>query len=1116
MRKLLIANRGEIAVRIARTAADLGIATVAVYSEDDHLSLHTKTADEAWKLTGSGPAAYLDAEQLGAAALASGCDGLHPGYGFLSEDPALARTCVAAGVTFVGPAPETLSLLGDKGRARALARSCGVPVLQGIDGPASLAEAQELMRSLGPGGAVMVKAISGGGGRGMRPVLEVGRLEEAYERCASEALGAFGNADLYVEQLLPSARHIEVQVVGDGASVSHLWDRECSLQRNRQKVVEVAPAGSLPIELREVLLAEAVRVAAAVGYLGLGTVEFLVDVSGRHFFIEANARLQVEHTVTEAITGLDLVEVQLAIAGGATLGELALLQPDVPRPRGVALQARVNLETVSADGSIRPTGGTLTAFDPPSGPGVRVDTFGYDGYRTTSRFDSLLAKVIVHAPNGGLPAAAAKAYRALSEFRIEGVETNIDLLQTLLLQPAVRNGTADTHYIEEHAAELNAGNAHRTRFVSAAALEAEPSAPSAQVRLDRNDPLAVLVHGQTDVPWEAEEGLAVPEGQADVRAPLHGTVILVAVAVGDVITANQPIVVLEAMKMEHVINAGMSGVVRAIGAQEGDMVGEGQVLALVEVLAADVVERGPVAEVDLDALRPDLAEVIDRHARLMDAARPEPIARRLQRGQRSARHNVEDLCDPGTFVELAPLAIAARLARSSVEELIDQTPADGFLSGFGHVNGDLFPPERSRVAVMSYDTTVLAGTQGVHGHDKLDRVVLRALEWRLPTIFFTEGGGGRPGDTEGHGSVRSLRVPRSPERHGPADRDHLRTVLRRQRRHAWLLRRDHRDGGLHPGHGWPRRGRGSRARRVQARGDRPGRGDAAQRRHRHPRARRGGRRGGGQAVPLVLPGAGCPAGRAPTNGACGRGPREPPAGLRRADDRPRVADTGSVLELRREFGKAMVTALARVEGRPVGIIANNPQHLAGAIDADAADKAARFLQLCDAFDLPVVSLSDTPGNMVGPEAERTALIRHCARLFVIGANLTVPLFAVVLRKSYGLGAYAMTGGSPHASAFLVSWPTGEFGGGSIEGPVKLGYRNELAAIDDAEERRAEYERIVARAYEGSKALSVATRPHLIDDVIDPADTRRWIAAGLRLAPPTPVRATPKLSWIDTW
>ena len=367
---LLIANRGEIAIRIIRAATELGIRTVSIYSEDDARSLHTRRADSAIALRGSGVAAYLDIEQIVALAREAGCDAVHPGYGFLSENAAFARRCIESGLTFVGPTPETLELFGDKGQARALAAHLGVPVLPGTSGPTSLDEAHAFVESLGPGGAVMVKAVSGGGGRGMRLVERRDDLDSAYKRCQSEAKSAFGNGDVYVEQLIRRARHIEIQVIGDGSGeVSHLWERECSIQRRNQKIVEIAPSPTLPTAIRDQLTGAALRLASEVGYRSLGTFEFLVDASegGSGFaFIEANPRLQVEHTVTEEVTGVDLVRAQLQIAGGATLAELGLLQRDIPPPRGFAIQTRITMESMAADGSIRPAGGTLTAFELPT------------------------------------------------------------------------------------------------------------------------------------------------------------------------------------------------------------------------------------------------------------------------------------------------------------------------------------------------------------------------------------------------------------------------------------------------------------------------------------------------------------------------------------------------------------------------------------------------------------------------------------------------------------------------------------------------------------------------------------------------------------------------------
>ncbi len=1079
MRRLLIANRGEVAVRIARTADELGIDTVAVFAADDADALHVSRAGRAVALDGSGPGAYLDVDQVVAAAVQHRCDAIHPGYGLLGESPELARRALDAGLTFVGPSPEVLALFGDKTRARALAAERGIPILRGTDGPTDLAAAGAFLDRLGEGAAVMVKAVAGGGGRGMRAVRTPTDLAPALERAASEALAAFGDGSLYLEELVEGARHVEVQVVADGSDAVSMGDRECSLQRRRQKLVEVGPAVAVDGDVRERIAAWAVDLCRAVGYRGLCTVEFLVAGAGP-VFIEANPRLQVEHTVTEEVTGLDLVALQLALADGATLDDVGLSEGRVPAPRGVAVQARVNLEHMLPDGSVRPTSGTLVRVELPSGPGVRIDTAAVTGQATSTRYDPLLAKVVVHS-SAGLGAAVAKAERALGELVVEGVETNAALLRALLARPEVAEGDVDTGFVERHAAAL-------------APEPVEPVEPS----------------GGDDL------GLR-PTGVQPVGAHVDGTVVSVLVAEGDEVPAGAELVVIEAMKMEHPVVAARAGVVQAIVVAPGETIAAGQ--ALVHLLPLDGAEvasvAGSASEVDPDHVRPDLAEVLERHRLTLDEARPDAVARRRATGQRTARENVEDLCDPGTFVEWGALTIAARRKRNTVEELIERTPADGLVMGVAHVNGDRFPEDRSRCAVLAYDYTVLAGTQGSNNHFKLDRMAELALRWHLPTVLFAEGGGGRPGDTEGGGFIRGFEywgklsgaVPLvgvvsgrcfagnaallgccdviiatadatlgmggpamveggglgvfEPEEIGPIDvmQDNgVIDVLVADEAEAVDVARRYLSYFQGPVDDWE---------------------CDDQRLLRH-----------------VIP----------EN-------RVRAYAVRRVIDL--IADTGSVLELRRRFGRAMVTALIRVEGRPVGVIANDPSHLGGAIDSDAADKAARFLQICEAFDLPVLSLSDTPGNMVGPEAETTGLIRHCSRLFVIGANLTVPIMSVVLRKSYGLGAIAMTGGSYQASMFAVSWPTGEFGGMGLEGAVKLGYRNELAAIEDPVERQETFDRMVAASYERGKALSQALGPAL-DDVIDPADTRRWILAGLSSLPPTPPRTDKKLRWIDAW
>jgi acetyl-CoA carboxylase carboxyltransferase component len=435
--------------------------------------------------------------------------------------------------------------------------------------------------------------------------------------------------------------------------------------------------------------------------------------------------------------------------------------------------------------------------------------------------------------------------------------------------------------------------------------------------------------------------------------------------------------------------------------------------------------------------------------------------------------------------------------------------------GLATVNRERFGEERSRVAVMAYDYTVLAGTQGANNHLKLDRMAELAHRWRLPTIFFTEGGGGRPGDTEGGGYIRGFELWGKLSGAVPL----VGIVSGRcfAGNAAVLGCCDviiaTRDTAL--GMGGPAMVEGGGL--GVFRPEEIGPIDVMQ---------------SNGVIDVLVDDEAAAVATAKRYLSYFQGAIDDwtcadqrllrhaiPENRVRAYDVRRViellADDGSVLELRPRFGLAMITALARVEGRPVGIIANNPMHLGGAMDSDASDKAARFLQVCEAFDIPVVSLSDTPGNMVGPEHEKTGLIRHCSRMFVIGANLTVPILSVILRKSYGLGAIAMTGGSYQAAMFCVSWPTGEFGGMGLEGSVKLGYRNELAAIEDPVERRAKFDEMVQRAYDAGKALARATSPAL-DDVIDPADTRRWIVAALRSLPPVPVRTDKKIPWIDAW
>jgi acetyl-CoA carboxylase biotin carboxylase subunit len=441
LRRVLVANRGEIALRVIRACRDLGITSVAVYSEADSGALHVDLADEAVPL-GSAPArgSYLDVAKVVASAQDAGCDAVHPGYGFLSENPSLARACADAEIVFVGPSAAVLERVGDKVSARLAAGAASVPVVPGSE---RLDSADEALRyAAGVGFPVLLKAAAGGGGRGIRRVASADELVTAFAQATREAQGAFGDGGLFVEKYIDPARHVEIQVLADAAgNVIHLGERECSLQRRRQKLVEECPAPGLPEQVRKELGGAAVRLAKEVGYVGAGTVEFLVDPrTWASYFIEVNARIQVEHGVTELATGIDLVAAQLRIAGGQPLG---LAQDDVSLT-GAAIEFRINAEDPERD--FLPSPGTLDLLRLPAGPGVRVDTGFETGRSVPPYYDSLLAKLMVWAPDR--PAALARARRALAELTVEGLATTTGLHRQLVEWPDFGAGTYHTGSLE--------------------------------------------------------------------------------------------------------------------------------------------------------------------------------------------------------------------------------------------------------------------------------------------------------------------------------------------------------------------------------------------------------------------------------------------------------------------------------------------------------------------------------------------------------------------------------------------------------------------------------------------------------------------------------------------
>ena len=437
----MIANRGEIALRVIRACRELELSTVAVYSEADESALHVRRADEAVCI--GKPAArhsYLNIDVLLDAAKQTGADAIHPGYGFLSESERFAAACESAGITFVGPSADAIQQMGDKAVARRIANEADVPIVPGSDGGGDIAHAQSMAGEVGY--PLMIKAAAGGGGRGIRVVRTADELAEAVRVASREAESAFGDGSLYVEKLLERARHVEVQVIGDhNGNVVHLYDRECSLQRRRQKLIEEGPSPALSPETRAAICAAAVRLARHVGYASAGTVEFLVDGDGNFYFMEMNTRLQVEHGVTEMITGVDLVREQLLVAAGEML---SLSQGDV-KLAGSSMEFRINAE--DPDQGFMPSPGTITYVELPGGPGVRVDTAIYAGYTVVPFYDSLIGKLMVWAATR--EQTISRGRRALEELRIEGIKTTTPLHLRLLDDDNVRSGEFHTEYLEE-------------------------------------------------------------------------------------------------------------------------------------------------------------------------------------------------------------------------------------------------------------------------------------------------------------------------------------------------------------------------------------------------------------------------------------------------------------------------------------------------------------------------------------------------------------------------------------------------------------------------------------------------------------------------------------------
>ena len=1099
-KRVLIANRGEIAIRIARAAAALGMESVSVFAPADAQGLHTRVS------TGSRPigaiggdpvAAYLDIAALVAAAVESGCDCVHPGYGFLSENAAFARACAAQGLTFIGPGPEALALFGDKVSARSLAAKLDVPTVPGSDGALSSAEAAaKVAKTLGY--PVMLKACAGGGGRGMRLVGEASEMAEAFARCRSEAEAAFGDGALFLEKAIQRPRHIEVQVLADaGGEVVHIWERDCSVQLRHQKVIEIAPAAGLEPGLRARILDDALRLAKAGGYLNAGTVEFLVSPeTGAHYFIECNPRIQVEHTVTEEVTGVDLVETQFRIAAGATLAELGLATP--PATRGYAVQARV-----TAAGA-----GTFSGYKEPAGPGVRVDACGYLGLSPPPQFDPMFAKVIGRSnSSGSLASAVERTRRALAEFHIAGLPTNLGQLQAILAEPSVAAGDARTTLLLEQPALAAPGSA-TAKPEGALALLAQHTASGPG-------------RGRLAPPPVTTASLPVPDGEEGVEAPMGGTLLEVSTTLGAIVAAGDTLMVISAMKMETSVTAPCAGRITALVADLGAAVAPGQVLAVIAP-AEDAATRAALHADSAEGWAPMLAQVASlqaiAHARFAAGSTDPGVVRQRSRAKLACRERIDLLLDPGSFREVGSLAGFASYDEDGA--VADFTPAN-HVGGWGAIAS-------RRTIVCADDFTSRGGhSDGAIGQKSryLDEL---SIEYRCPSVRLLDGssGGGsvasmvpqqdKASAQESSGAITAGR-PRVTGGGGSFLPGHLGSSLYAQQlstvpvvnvllgsvvgigaakavlghfsvmvrdiaqlfvagppvvSHAMgydVTKEDLGDWRIHCRNGSVDNLAETEAEALAM----------AQRFLSYLPA--------SVYEPPPVATSDDPAGRREEE-LFTIVPRKRTAtfDMRRAIRL--MADKGSFFEIGALWGSDQIVGLARFNGHAVGVIASDSRHEnGGALTADGCDKLRRHLDLCDLFHLPVVNLVDNPGFAVGVEHEMAGTIRKGGEWMIAFAQVSVPIFTVIVRRSFGVAgnnyATPRAGASPR-----VIWPAADAGGIPPEGGIEAAYKRQLAEAADPVALRAEIE---ARIESVRGPVGPLNRFQM-EEMIDPRDTRSWI------------------------
>jgi len=1130
LKRVLIANRGEIAIRIAKAASALGMESVGVYAPVDALSLHTRFMTETLEIddqkdkTTDPVASYLDAEALIRTAKTSGCDCVHPGYGFLSENADFAKRCASEGLAFIGPTPDGLALFGDKIRARELAQSLAVPVVPGSAHPlTSPDEARQLADDIGY--PIMLKASAGGGGRGMRVVEKPEELNEAFERCQSEAAEAFGDGSLFLEKLINRPRHIEVQILADSlGNVVHLYERDCSVQLRNQKVIEIAPAPNLDKTLRERILSDAVKLASAAAYVNAGTMEFLVSPeSGEHFFIECNARVQVEHTVTEQILGIDIVEAQFIIASGGSLASLGLdNQESVGIPRGFAVQARV-----VARGS-----GTMTAYKEPSGPGVRVDACGYLGYTLQPQFDPLLAKVTgTSNSTSSYTSALDRTARALGEFHISGLPTNLPQLKVILSHPDVRAGNARTTILEK-TPEIMRSVSSADRSNTLALLEQQAKIMGVSTRMSG------LV-SSSSISESLIPTLEAAAGQHAVVCPMNGTVVSISVNEGDAVSSGDALFVISAMKMETVIQAPCSGIIAAVQPLNvDDSVSVGQVVALIKP-SSDQAEQPASQALSQEQTWASIMDEIKvlknlALARLAPGSEDTGVVRQRSRGKLTCRERIDLLLDEGSFREIG--SVAGFTTYDEEGNVLAFTPAN-------HVGGRGKIESRS-VIVCGDDFTSRGGHADGSIGAKSGHLDNLALQMRIPSIRMLDG-------SSGGGSVAAM-VPKQKKEGESTAKESSGAIKAGRPRVATG------GGSFLPGH------LGSALFAAELAtipvvnmllGSVVGIGAAKAAVGHFAIMVREISQLFVAGPPVVSHAMGYDITKEDLGGwhiHCTNGsvdnlaeseedaaaqvkrflsylpanvyepppilPPNPSDAVDRREEElftiiPRkrtntfdmrkairlMADVGSFFEIGPLWGTDQITGFVRFNGYPMGVIASDSQHAnGGSLTADGCSKLIRHLDLCDLFHLPVLNLVDNPGFAVGLEHEITGTIRKGGEWMVAFAQVQVPIFTVVMRRSFGVAGnnYATPRAQP---SVRVVWPAADVGGIPPEGGIEAAYKRQLAEAEDPVALREE---LMARIESARGPLGPLSRFQM-EEMIDPRDTRpmvcEWIETAFTVA-----------------